>query len=59
MHYTISISTHVCAFAIDHIEPESEIREEEIHGASGGPQMSSCDDANIVVIKISPGAFNH
>jgi hypothetical protein len=24
----------------------------------GGPQASSCDDANIVVIKESPGAFN-
>jgi hypothetical protein len=24
----------------------------------GGPQASSCEDANIVVIKVSPGAFH-
>jgi hypothetical protein len=25
----------------------------------GGPQASSCEDANIVVIKTSSGVFNH
>jgi hypothetical protein len=25
----------------------------------GGPQATSCEDANIVVIKASPGVFNH
>jgi hypothetical protein len=35
------------------------IQAEQVQWALGGPQASSCEDANIVVIKIGPGAFNH
>jgi hypothetical protein len=59
MHCTMSILAHICAYAIDHVEPKSEIKKEEVQGALGGPQASSCDDANIVVIKVSPDASNH
>jgi hypothetical protein len=58
MHCTISISAHVCVYAIDHIEPESEIKKEQVQGELRCPQASSCEDANIIVIKTSPGAFN-
>jgi hypothetical protein len=59
MHCTMSISAHVCAYAIDHVEPESEIKKEQIQGVFGDPQVSSCEDANIFVIKASPGASHH
>jgi hypothetical protein len=42
---------------IDHTEPEFEA--EQVQWVFGGPQASSCEDANIVVIKASPGASNH
>jgi hypothetical protein len=35
------------------------IQAEQVQWALGGPQASSCEDANIIVIKASPGAFNH
>jgi hypothetical protein len=54
MHCTMSISAHVCAYAIDHVELESEIKKEQVQGVFGGPQVSSCKDGNIVVIKASP-----
>jgi hypothetical protein len=56
MHCTMSISAHVCAYAIDHVEPEPEIKKEQVQGVFGGPQASSCKDVNIVVIKASPDA---
>jgi hypothetical protein len=59
MHCTISISAHVCAYAIDHVEPESEIKKEQVQGVLGGPQASSYKDANIIVINASPDTFNH
>jgi hypothetical protein len=59
MHCTILISAHVCAYAIDHVEPESEIKKEQVQGALGGPQASICEDANIIVIKASPGALTN
>jgi hypothetical protein len=40
---------------VDHAEPESEFQAEQVQGVFGGPQVSSCEDANIVVIKVSPG----
>jgi hypothetical protein len=43
---------------IDHAEPKSEIQEEQVQGVFEGLHASSCEDANIVVIKVSPGAFN-
>jgi hypothetical protein len=38
------------------VEPESEIKKEQVQGTFGGPQASSCKDANIVEMKASPGA---
>jgi hypothetical protein len=43
---------------IDHVEPKSEIQAEQVQGVFGGPQESSCKDANIIVIKGSHGASN-
>jgi hypothetical protein len=44
---------------IDHVEPKTEIQAEQVQWMLGGPQVLSCEDANIVVIKASPGSFNH
>jgi hypothetical protein len=44
---------------MDHVEPKTEIQVQQVQGVFGGPQVSSYEDANIVVIKASPGAFNH
>jgi hypothetical protein len=44
---------------IDHAEPESEFQVEKAQWVFGGPQASSCEDANIVMIKASLGASNH
>jgi hypothetical protein len=46
-------------YVIDHAETESEIKKEQVQGALGGPQASSYEDTNIVVIKASPDASNH
>jgi hypothetical protein len=59
MHCTMSISAHVCTYAIDHVEPEPEIKKEQVQRVFGGPQSSSYEDANIVVIKASSGVSNH
>jgi hypothetical protein len=56
MHCTMSILAHVCAYAIDHVKPEPEIKKEHVQWAFGGAQSSSCKEANIVVIKTSPDA---
>jgi hypothetical protein len=58
MHCTILIMT-IFAYTIDHVEPKSEIQAKQVQGVFGGPQASSCEDANIVVIKASPEASNH
>jgi hypothetical protein len=50
----MSISAHVCAQAIDHMETELKIKKVQVRGVFGGPQVSSCKDATIVVIKASP-----
>jgi hypothetical protein len=42
-----------------HAEPKTEIQAEQVPGVFGGPQASSCEDANIVVIKASPGVSNY
>jgi hypothetical protein len=44
---------------VDHAEPKMEIQAEQVQWVSGSPQASSCEDANVVVIKASPGAPNH
>jgi hypothetical protein len=50
---------HLVHFTVDHMEPMVEIQAEQVQRVFGGPQASSCEDANIVVIKASPGAPNH
>jgi hypothetical protein len=47
MHCIMSISAHVCAYAIDHVEPESKIQEEQSSGEYDGPQAISCADTNL------------
>jgi hypothetical protein len=47
MHCIMSFSAHVCADAIDHMEPESKIQEEQSSGEYGGPQATSCVDTNL------------
>jgi hypothetical protein len=34
-------------------------KKEQIQGVFGGPQATSCEDANIIVIKANPSASNH
>jgi hypothetical protein len=41
------------------VESKTEIQVEEIRWVLGGPQASISENANIVVTKASPGAFNH
>jgi hypothetical protein len=41
---------------VDHAEPKMEIQVEQVHWVFGGPQASGWEDANIVLIKTSPGA---
>jgi hypothetical protein len=53
--HVMSVS-HICTFVLDPTEPESKFRAEQVKGVFGGPQASSREDANIVVIKASPGA---
>jgi hypothetical protein len=55
MHCTILILT-IFAYTVDHVEPKLEIQANHVQGVFGGPQASSCEDANVVVIKASPGA---
>jgi hypothetical protein len=47
------------AYALDHVEPKMEIQVEQVQWMFGGPQSLNCDDANIVVIKASPGTSNN
>jgi hypothetical protein len=47
------------AYALDHAEPELEFQAEQVEWAFGGRQVTSCEDANIVVVKANPGASNH
>jgi hypothetical protein len=58
MHCTMSISALVCAYATDHVESKSETKKEQVQGVFGGSQASSCEDANIVVIKANSDASN-
>jgi hypothetical protein len=44
---------------VDQTEPKTEIQAEQVQWVFGGAQASSCEDANIVGIKASPGASNH
>jgi hypothetical protein len=46
-------------YVMDHMKPKMEIQVQQVRLVLGGPQVSSCEDANTVVTKISPGASNH
>jgi hypothetical protein len=50
---------HLLQIRVDHAEPESKFQVEQVQWVFGGPPASSCKDANIFVIKASPGASNH
>jgi hypothetical protein len=54
MHCIMSISAHVCAYAIYHVEPESKIQEEQSSGEYGGPQATSCVDTNLALDQGKP-----
>jgi hypothetical protein len=41
---------------VDHAESESKFQMEQVQWVFKGPQASTCQDTNIVVIKASPGA---
>jgi hypothetical protein len=41
------------------VEPKTEIQAVQVRWMFEGPQASSCEDANIVVIKANPNASNH
>jgi hypothetical protein len=43
---------------VDHAEPESKFWVKQVQWVFEGPQSLSCEDANIIVIKASPSAFN-
>jgi hypothetical protein len=49
---------HLLYMGVDHVEPKTEIQAEQVQYVFGGPHASSCEYANIVVIKASPDAFN-
>jgi hypothetical protein len=60
MRCIIFLSAHNCAIAIYHAEPELEVQaEQKVQWVFGCPQASTCEDANIFVVKASPGASNH
>jgi hypothetical protein len=40
------------------VEPKTEIQVQQVQGVFGRPQVSSCEDANIIVIKASTDASN-
>jgi hypothetical protein len=46
--------SHTYAFYGRSAESKTEIQAEKAPGVFGGPQASRCEDANIVVIKVSP-----
>jgi hypothetical protein len=50
---------HILHIRIDHTTLELEFQAEQVRWVFGGPQASSREDANIIVIKASPSAFNH
>jgi hypothetical protein len=57
MHCTMLILACVCAYAIDHVEPESKIKRSKFEGCSEvHKQALGCKDANIIDIKASSSA---
>jgi hypothetical protein len=50
---------HLLHMRIDHTESKSEFQAEQVRWVFRGPQASSDDDANIVMIKTSLSVSNH
>jgi hypothetical protein len=44
---------------MDYVELKTEIQVQQVQGVFRWPQVSSCKDANIIVIKASPSVSNH
>jgi hypothetical protein len=49
---------HLLHIQVDHTELGSGFQAEQVQWTFGEPQASSCEDANIIVIKASLGASN-
>jgi hypothetical protein len=49
----------IFCYELDHVEPKTGIQVQQVQGVFRRPQASSCEDANIVVTKASPDAYNH
>jgi hypothetical protein len=49
---------HLLHILVDHVRARIRIQAERVQWVFGGPQVSSCKDANVVVIKASSDAFN-
>jgi hypothetical protein len=52
MHYTMSISAHVRAYTIDHVESKPEMKKEQIQGVFGSPQAPS---ARVLTLLLDQG----
>jgi hypothetical protein len=50
---------HLLHIQVNHVDPKTENQAKQVQWTFRGPQVSSCEDANIVIIKASPGASNH
>jgi hypothetical protein len=59
MHCMLYLVSHICTYAIDSAELKMEVQPVQVQWRIGGPQASSGDDANIVMIKANPDASNH
>jgi hypothetical protein len=51
-------SAHLYSYTLDHAEPKLKIQAEQVQWVLGCPQVSNYEDANIIVIKAGPDAFN-
>jgi hypothetical protein len=49
---------HLLHMRVDHAELKTKIQAEQVQCVFRGPQASSCEDANIIMINASPSAFN-
>jgi hypothetical protein len=58
-YIALVIRGHLLHMRVDHAKSESEIQVKQVQWVFGGPQASSCEDTNIIVIKPSSSAFNH
>jgi hypothetical protein len=49
---------YIMHIQVDHAEPKAKIQAEQVQWVFGDPQASSCEDANIVLIKASLSGSN-